>query len=155
MRGQRGWIIPAAILAVTCSIFGQRTSSENPFPELGQKTDKEVFDTTTQISLTGVISQRITRPATASPSILYFRLSAKDKSSGNTVNWTVRIPPAGSVLGCPDCLINDYSPEMDRLTVGTTIKVLGYPARDKSNRLSLLPQFGRGTIAGIAVLSAR
>jgi hypothetical protein len=137
---------------MTCSILGQRTSTENPFPEIGQKADKEIFDTNTQVNLTGVITQQITRPSTSSPAILYFRLSAKNGTSGNTVNWTVRIPPVGHALYALE-LINDYTPEMDRLTVGTTIKVVGNPARDKTNRLSLLPQFGRGTIAGVTVLS--
>jgi hypothetical protein len=154
MKLHRHWLIPVAILAMTWSILGQRTTAENPFPEIGQKTDNEIFDTNVQVGLTGVITQQITRPTTTSPAILYFRVSSKDGASGNTVNWTVRIPPVAHGLYALD-LINDYSPEMDKLTVGTAIKVVGNPARDKSNRLSMLPQFGPGTIAGVAVLPGR
>ena len=146
-------LVPVAVLALSCSIFGQRTTPENPFPEIGQKSDAEIFDTSTRVTMTGVITQQITRPTTASPSLLYFRFSSKDASTGNTVNWTVRIPPVG--ISCAPCLIDDYLPEMDKLTVGTTITVLGNPARDKTNRLSMLPQFGLGTIAGVTVLPVR
>jgi hypothetical protein len=152
MKGYRNLVFLITLFALTGLSFGQETSTDNPFPEIGKKSAAaEVFDLTKQVTLSGVVNQRITRPVQASASILYFRFNAVDSVTRANIAWTVRIPPVP--INCIECLIDDYQPEMDKLTVGTKVTVIGNPARDQSRRLSLVPQRGPDTISGIKVIS--
>jgi hypothetical protein len=146
-----------ALLAFAVSHLAQATSDQNPFPELGLKKDSEVFDLTKQVMLSGIVTQPITRPERASGPVLYFRMDARAPASGAIVNWTVRVktglPDGFDLETCSLCLVNDYLPEMAKLTAGMMVTIMGNPANDNSPRLSLVPARGASTIAGITVIA--
>ena len=134
-----------AILFVTAMLLFAGLSSaqvltrENPFPEQG--TPSQVFDTSKSISLTGTIAQEISRSSDLS--YLFLRVLV----DGTT--WTVQLK--GPKLFCDLCLIDDYTPEMARVKVGTTVTLKGYETKQHDRRLLLIPTSGPATIAGMVL----
>jgi len=127
--------------------FAQVITSENPFPESGTQSQSIVFDTSKPLSLSGTISQEISRP-TLNISYLFFRMVVNGKT------WTVKIhdPQLSNLVpSCAACLIDDYTPEMSRLKNGMTVVVSGYETKQRDSRLLLLPVFGQKTVAGIII----
>jgi len=127
-------------------MFAQELTSENPFPETAGQSQSSVFDTSKPLTLTGTISQEISRP-TSNLSYLFFRVSA------NGTTWTIQIRDQQlRNLAVPALsLVDDYTPEMGRLKVGTTVVVKGYETKQRDHRLLLVPDFGPNTIAGMRV----
>ena len=132
-----------AIVVFSGLMSAQELTRENPFPETSAQS---VFDTSKTVTLTGTISQEISRP-TSNLSYLFFRLSV----SGTT--WTIQIRDQQlRNLAVPALsLADDYTPEMGRLKVGTTVIVNGYETKQHDRRLLLVPEFGPNTIAGMRV----
>jgi TonB family protein len=108
-----------------------------------------VFDTSRPVTLTGTISQMISRP-TSNLSYLFFRISM------NGTNWTIQIRDQQlRILAVPALsLVGDYTPEMSRLKVGTTVIVKGYETKQRDRRLLLVPEIGPNAISGIRVSDA-
>jgi hypothetical protein len=136
----------SVIVVFSGLMFAQELTSENPFPDTAAQSQSSVFDTSKPVTLTGTISQEISRP-TSNLSYLFFRLLV----DGTT--WTIQIRDqqlrnlAVSALSLTD----DYTPEMGRLKVGTTVIVKGYETKQHDRRLLLVPDFGPNTIAGMRV----
>jgi hypothetical protein len=139
----------AGVLTVTFVfsglMFGQELTSENPFPEATDQSQSSVFDTSKPVTLTGTISQEISRP-TSNLSYLFFRVLV------NGTTWTIQIRDQRLRSFVPALsLVDDYTPEMGRLKVGTTVIVKGYETKQRDRRLLLVPDFGPNTIAGMRV----
>ena len=142
----------ALVIILASAASAQLATRENPFPETGRREDSAVFDTDKQLVLKGVITQQVSRSG-QSPSYLFFRIQVR-KQEGGASTWTIRIyDPQLSNLAknCRFCLVNDYTPEMERLKVGMTVTVQGYQSKKGGNRLSLVPAAGPATTAGIIV----
>jgi len=132
-------------------MFGQEQTRENPFPEAPEQAQSSVFDTSKPLTLTGIISQEISRPI-SNPSYLFFRVSV------NGTTWTIQIRDLqlrNLVVGCDLCLTDDYTPEMGRLKVGTTVIVKGYETKQHDRRLLLVPESGPNTVAGMRVTAPK
>jgi hypothetical protein len=136
-----------ATLAFSGRMFSQELTREDPFPETAGQSQFSVFDTSKTLTLTGTISQEISRPA-SNASYLFFRVSV------NRTIWTIQIRDLqlrNLVAGCSLCLTDDYTPEMGRLKAGTTVTVKGYETKRHDRRLLLVPESGPNTIAGMRV----
>jgi hypothetical protein len=139
-----------SILLLICVMSAQELTKENPFPE--KEEQSAVFETGKPIILTGRISKEISRPTSAF-SYLFFRMTVSGKS------WTVKIhdPKLTNVsqVWCDLCLADEYTPEMSRLKVGTTVTVRGFETKKHDRRLLLSPVSGPNTIAGITLPNGR
>jgi hypothetical protein len=135
-----------AIVVFSGLMFAQVLTSENPFPETADQSQSSVFDTSRPVTLTGTISQEISRP-TSNLSYLFFRVSV------NGTNWTIQIrdQQLRNFVVPALSLADDYTPEMGRLKVGTAVIVKGYETKQRDHRLLLVPEFGPNTIAGMRV----
>jgi hypothetical protein len=135
-----------AIVVFSGLMSAQELTRENPFPETSVQSQSSVFDTSKAVTLTGTISQEISRP-TSNLSYLFFRVSVD-----GTI-WTIQIRDQQlRNLAVPALsLVDDYTPEMGRLKVGTTVIVKGYETKQRDHRLLLVPDFGPNTIAGMRV----
>src|SRR4051812_18700000 len=107
----------AGVLAVTVvfsgAMYAQELTRENPFPEAPGLSQSIVFDTSKTLTLTGTISQEISR-STSNLSYLFFRVRV------NGTTWTIQIRDQQlRNLPVPGLsLVDDYTPEMGRLKVG-------------------------------------
>jgi hypothetical protein len=113
---------------------GQLQTTENPFPETGVQEDSSVFDIKQMVPVTGVITQRVSR-AIHSPSYLFLRVQATKFGSGI---WTVRVyDPRVNVFAnnCRECLIDDYTLEMQKLGIGVAVTLKGHPSKNGDQRL--------------------
>lgn len=132
-------------------MFAQELTRENPFPGSVSEVQSALFDTNKPVSLTGTISQEISRPTT-NMTYLYFRMMV------NGTIWTVQIRDQqlrNLAQFCDTCLGDDYTPEMARLKIGTTVIVNGYETKQHDRRLLLIPVSGPNTIAGMVVSDSK
>ena len=144
-------LLVAAVLSATLVFsglsFAQVLSSEDPFPESGTQSQSLVFDTSKAVTLTGTISQEITRP-TSNLSYLFFRVIV------NGTTWTVKIHDqklSGFAQFCGACLADEYTPEMSRVKSGMTVTFNGYETKKHDNRILLVPVSGPRTMAGMTI----
>lgn len=141
--------VPIVIVFLAGWISAQELTKENPFPE--KEGQSAVFETGKPITLTGTISKEISRPASNLP-YLFFRMTVDGKS------WTIKIhdPQLSNLaLTCELCLGDEYTPEMARLKIGTTVIVKGYETKNHDRRLLLTPVFGPSTTAGMMLYTGR